>query len=97
MCLHLCILPLIACPGFWIGDLLGSCSMVSVPPMCTQAFYWNLFNLPPQYRSKDEAEPFPAECPPTDTTDASEDASLFDREDIPVSPILAEAEAAMKA
>lgn len=97
MCLHLCILPLITCPGFWIGDLQGSCSMVSVPPMCTQAFYWDLFKLPPQYASLDEAEPFPAECPPTDTTDASEDASLFDREDIPVSPILAEAEAAMKA
>lgn len=41
LCLHLCILPLVACPGFWIGDIAGPCSMVSVPPMCTQAFYWN--------------------------------------------------------
>jgi hypothetical protein len=64
--------------------------MVSVPPMCTQAFYWNLFSLPPQYVSLDEAEPFPADCPPSD---ASEDASLFDRDDVPASPILAEAAA----
>lgn len=41
MCLHLCILPLITCPGFWISDVAGPCSMVSVPPVCAQAFYWN--------------------------------------------------------
>jgi hypothetical protein len=91
MCLHLCVLPLVMCPGFWMGDLQGSCSMVSVPPMCTQAFFWNLFSLPPQYVSFDEAEPFPADCPPAE---ASESASLFDREDVPASPILAEAASA---
>ena len=61
LCLHLCIIPLVTCPGFWIGDIIGAldtlfvafhvhstyafrgtCTMVSVPPMCTQAFYWNL-------------------------------------------------------
>ena len=45
MCLHLCILPLVTCPGFWIGDIAGPCSMVSVPPMCAQAFYWNMAKL----------------------------------------------------
>ena len=42
LCLHLCIIPLVMCPGFWIGDIIGTCTMVSVPPMCTQAFFWNL-------------------------------------------------------
>lgn len=42
LCLHLCIIPLVTCPGFWINDVIGTCTMVSVPPMCTQAFYWNL-------------------------------------------------------
>ena len=37
--MHLRIMP---CAGFWIGDIIGSCTMVSVPPMCTQAFFWNL-------------------------------------------------------
>lgn len=41
MCLHLCIVPLVACPGFWISDIAGPCSVVSVPPLCSQAFYWN--------------------------------------------------------
>lgn len=91
MCLHLCIIPLVMCPGFWVGDLQGSCSMVSVPPMCTQAFYWNLFKLPPQYSSLDEAEPFAAECPPAEMDDAAEDMSLYDAAEIPESPILAQA------
>ena len=36
MCFHLCILPLVTCPGFWIDDIIGSCQTVSAPPMCTQ-------------------------------------------------------------
>jgi len=47
MCLHLCILPLVLCPGFWIGDVIGQCEMVAPPPMCTQAFFWNMGLLPP--------------------------------------------------
>merc|ERR1712037_505725 len=39
MCLHLCVVPLVSCPGFWIGDIIGTCTMVSVPPLCTQAFF----------------------------------------------------------
>lgn len=42
MCLHLCVFPLIMCPGFWVGDVAGPCSMVSVPPACTQAVFANL-------------------------------------------------------
>lgn len=45
LCLHLCVIPLVTCPGFWINDIIGTCAMVSVPPMCTQAFYWNLVLL----------------------------------------------------
>merc|ERR1719433_1046356 len=95
MCLHLCIIPLVTCPGFWIGDIVGSCSMVSVPPMCTQAFFWNLFHLPPQYVSFDEANPFPAECPKKDVgnlgMDSVDDPALLDAIKLPQSPILIEA------
>merc|ERR1719272_248918 len=82
MCLHLCILPLVTCPGFWIGDVAGPCSMVSVPPMCAQAFYWNVHRLPPQYASFDEANPFPSDCPGPDLgpggMDSAEDPALYD-------------------
>ena len=62
-CLHMCVLPLVMCPGFWISDLLDSCSTVSVPPMCTQVSFTNVARAPPQYASYDEASPFPAKCP----------------------------------
>lgn len=81
-CLHLCIVPLVMCPGFWIGDVIGPCQMISVPPSCTQAFYWNLWQLPPQYVNFDEANPFPEGCPPADMeddgVDAPEDPTLYD-------------------
>lgn len=95
MCLHLCIMPLVMCPGFWVSDIIGSCSMVSVPPMCTQAFFLNLWRLPPQYASFDDANPFPKECPKTDFSgmDAAEDPALYDVS-APTSPILEEASAA---
>lgn len=100
MCLHLCIIPLVTCPGFWIGDIIGSCTLVSVPPMCTQAFYWNVFRLPPQYASFDDANPFPKECPKTDLTefgmDAAEDPALYDAAPPPSSPILEAASAVVK-
>lgn len=69
LCLHLCILPLIMCPGFWLGDVVGSCSFVSVPPVCSQAFFFNLWRLPPQYKTFDEANPFPQDCPGDDDDD----------------------------
>jgi hypothetical protein len=84
-CTHMCILPLVMCPGFWIGDLMGSCSMVSVPPLCTQAFFSNLWRLPPQYVSFDEANPFPQECPPPNPMlDITDDVTLY--EDLEVTP-----------
>merc|ERR1712032_185861 len=90
MCVHLCIVPLVMCPGFWIGDVIGQCSMVSVPPMCTQAFFWNLWKLPPQYSDFDEANPFPKKCPVVDSNDAAANVALYDVM-TPSSPILKEA------
>lgn len=92
MCLHLCVVPLVMCPGFWVDDIMGTCSMVSVPPLCTQAFFVNLWRLPPQYTDFDEANPFPKDCPPADPSDAAEDPSLYD---VPneSSPILKEVHA----
>lgn len=91
MCLHLCILPLVLCPGFWIGDVIGQCEMVAPPPMCTQAFFWNYGLLPPQYVSFGEGNPYPKKCPPKSETDASEDPSLYDEAQTPGSPILKDA------
>jgi len=90
MCLHLCVIPLVTCPGFWINDIIGTCTLLSVPPMCTQAFFFNLFKLPPQYASFDEANPFPKDCPKTDLSgmDALEDPALYDEVVLPASPIL---------
>ena len=38
--------------------------MVSVPPLCTQAVFWNTGLAPAQYVDFDSSHPFPAECPP---------------------------------
>mmetsp|Transcript_57224 Transcript_57224/g.177592 ORF Transcript_57224/g.177592 Transcript_57224/m.177592 type:complete len:420 (+) Transcript_57224:78-1337(+) len=97
MCMHLCIFPLVMCPGFWVNDIIGPCSMVSVPPSCTQAVYWNMFALPPQYVSFDEANPFPRDCPKPDFSpagmDAFDDPALYDPQvqTDASSPILSEA------
>jgi hypothetical protein len=100
LCLHLCIIPLVMCPGFWIGDIIGTCTMVSVPPMCTQAFFWNLFRLPPQYTTFDDANPYPKECPKSDVgeagMDASENPSLYDSSAASASPILEAASTVVK-
>jgi hypothetical protein len=86
VCLHMCVLPLVMCPGFWLNDLLDGCSSVSVPPMCTQASFVNMWRLPPQYVSYDEAQPFAADCPkPVGTDDAS--LTLYDVHALPASPI----------
>jgi len=91
MCLHLCVLPLVLCPGFWIGDIIGQCEMVAPPPMCTQAFFWNYGLLPPQYVSFAEGNPYPKKCPSSSEIDSSDDPALFDDEVLPESPILKEA------
>ena len=75
MCLHLCILPLVMCPGFWMEcvanhdttdsrafpadlcsfrDLRGDCSMVAMPPVCTQAYFQATWRLPPQFSEFDQ-------------------------------------------
>ena len=80
MCLHLCVIPLVMCPGLWVNDIIGTCTMVSLPPMCTQAFFWMLWKIPPQYVTMDEASPYPKECPKTDLNDlgGADDPQLYD-------------------
>merc|ERR1712119_38946 len=91
ICLHLCVLPLVMCPGFWLGDVIGACSFVSVPPMCTQAFFWNLWRLPPQYEQYDEANPFSQDCPEDNTTGIIETSKLYDETKMETSVIESEA------
>ena len=69
--------------------------MVSVPPMCTQAYYWNMWKLPPQYVTFDEAHPYPSKCP-TEIVglDAAEDLQLYDEAPHAASPIIQAATAA---
>ncbi|CAJ1365936.1 unnamed protein product [Effrenium voratum] len=82
MCFPLCILPLVLCPGFWLDDVIGVCTMVSVPPLCTVAFFWNVWRAAPQYQTFDDANPFPRDCPPADFSqsglDSPEDPQMFD-------------------
>ena len=49
MCFRMCVSTLVLCPGFWLNDIYGACSMVSVPPLCTQAVFWNTGLAPAQY------------------------------------------------
>ena len=94
VCLHTCVMPLVMCPGFWVSDLLDSCSSVSVPPLCSQAAFSNVKRAPPQIASFDEANPFPAGCPPAvGSRVRDEDLALYDAEAFPESPIEKEAAA----
>ena len=85
---------------FWIADIIGPCMMISVPPMCTQHFFWNVWLLPPQYSSFSEANGYPKECPTLDTgvggEDMGEEPGLYDPAVIAESPILAAAGAPVK-
>jgi len=62
--------------------------------MCTQAFYWNMWRLPPQYADFDDSHPFAQECPTYDLGSGQEpaahDSSLYDVSSQPASPILEE-------
>lgn len=88
VCLHMCVLPLVMCPGLWVEDLLDGCSSVSVPPMCTQTAFVNMWRLPPQYASYDEAHPFAAECPKSLAGSAGDDfLALYDVSAVAASPI----------
>ena len=97
MCLHMCLLPLVMCPGLWMEDLIGSCSLVSVPPLCTQASFNNVWRLPPQHADFNEANPYPRDCPRVDgDMDADSDPNLYDDAGPESSPIESAA-AAIKA
>ena len=88
VCLHMCVLPLVMCPGLWVEDLLDGCSSVSVPPMCTQTAFVNMWRLPPQYVSYDEAHPFAAECPKSLAGSVGDDfLALYDVSAVAASPI----------
>lgn len=65
MCFFLCINTLVSCPGFWMDDIKGPCSLISVPPMCTISFYWKLWTLPPQYEDFSSSLDVPRDCPPS--------------------------------
>merc|ERR1712224_470578 len=60
MCFYNCISTLVACPGFWLDDVLQPCSLISVPPMCSQAFYWR--SPPPQLEDYADRG-YPKDCP----------------------------------
>jgi hypothetical protein len=63
MCFQYCISTLLACPGFWIDDIIGSCQDVGVVPACSTAFFWNLDLMPPQLASFEGALPSASACP----------------------------------
>ena len=66
--------------------------------MCTQASFGNLWRLPPQYTDFNEANPFPRDCPQTDTEfgmDAEEDPNLYEEAAQTLSPIEREAASAV--
>ncbi|CRG94447.1 conserved Plasmodium protein, unknown function [Plasmodium gallinaceum] len=66
MCFPQCLATLIACPGFWIDDIEGPCSNVSVPPFCSFSIFVNQKIVPPQLTSYDDSHSFPATCPTKD-------------------------------
>merc|ERR1712137_431957 len=81
-CVTHCVSTLVACPGFWLEDIMGQCSTVSVPPQCSFALFLNSWLAPPQYESFEESEGKALECPSTDlgldSTDASKAFDLYD-------------------
>jgi hypothetical protein len=92
VCLHMCVMPLVMCPGFWVDDLLDSCSSVSVPPLCSQAAFTNVKRAPPQHASFDEANPFSPTCPRALGGGVRDEAlELYDVASFPGSPIEAAA------
>lgn len=86
ICFPQCLATLIACPGFWLDDIMGPCSDVSVPPFCSFSLFINHKKIPPQISTYEDANPFPDTCPRFDPLyDNSDD--LFDALPPPKSPI----------
>lgn len=74
LCFPQCLATLIACPGFWMEDIEGPCSEVSVPPFCSFSIFVNQKIVPPQLVSYDESHSYPATCPKKDDSfDISDD------------------------
>ena len=40
-------------------DLIGDCSLVAMPPVCTQAYFWAAWRLPPQFSDFDQVRRLP--------------------------------------
>jgi hypothetical protein len=79
MCFMSCISTLVMCPGFWLEDVVAPCSTVSAPPMCSQAVFFNMWRLPPQYSTYEDSHPVPLACPKAAASlgDAGADYGLY--------------------
>ena len=93
LCFTHCLATLVACPGLWLDDIAGECSMVSVPPACTMATFGNFWLLPPQYQNFEDSQPTATECPSVPDSlkaiEASTDFNLYSGGDIMGSPYAA--------
>ncbi|PFH38541.1 hipothetical protein [Besnoitia besnoiti] len=90
VCFPQCLATLVACPGFWMQDIEGACSDVSVPPFCSFSVFINHRRIPPQYSTYEESHPYPEDCPKFDPLYDTPD-TLFDVEKPLPSPIIEEA------
>ncbi|XP_026192362.1 uncharacterized protein LOC34621221 [Cyclospora cayetanensis] len=66
LCFPHCIATLVACPGFWLDDIMGPCSDISIPPFCSFSLFLNHKRVPPLYTTLAQDHPFPRECPKFD-------------------------------
>ncbi|SJK85833.1 conserved Plasmodium protein, unknown function [Babesia microti strain RI] len=66
LCYVQCLATLVACPGFWLDDIMGPCSDVAIPPFCSFSVFVNHSRVPPQYSSFDDSHPYPPDCPQYD-------------------------------
>lgn len=82
ICFPQCLATLIACPGFWLQDIEGPCSSVSVPPFCSFSIFINQKIVPPQLTSYDQSHSFPSSCPPRDEQYDTPD-ELYERDSVP--------------
>jgi len=82
LCFTSCIATLVACPGFWIDDVINQCQDVSVPPMCSMAAFWNVGSVPPQYVTFEDSHRASTSCPATlsgpGSLDAGSEIDLFE-------------------